>query len=276
MEQNINILIPDQMLGSLEWDHSFTINRIGYYAKPTNHYMKRGGIKEAVMILCLDGYGYVDYKEKEYQIKKGDLVFLEPQTPHRYGTWDDKSWTIIWVHFSGGGIKGLMELFENYSINHISPIQNYSFIAEELRRIISLLRDTYTAIDIHKACGMLQLLLLDCVELYSHKLGNHQYVKKAIHFMKSNVSNNIDLEAISQHLGISTFHTIRIFKQSLMTTPMQYYNMMRINEAGRLLLSTDITVTEISQMLNYSSQFHFSQVFKKKMGVSPSSYRKLM
>lgn len=276
MEQHINIIIPDQTLNLMEWEHQFTINRIGQYIKPKDHHMEREGIREAVMILCLDGYGYVHYKGKEHLIQKGNFVFLEPYTPHAYGTWDDRSWSILWIHFSGNGIGGLMKLFEKHNIDHISSIPNYLFIAEELRHIIALLQDTYTAIDIHKACSMLQLLLLDYIEQYSHCSSDRRYIKKATHYMKNNLKNNIDLEDIAKHLGITTFHTIRIFKQSLMTTPMQYYQMMRVSEAGRLLLSTDLSVTEICQMLNYSSLYQFSQVFKKKMGVSPAAYRKLM
>ncbi|MCI8359967.1 MAG: helix-turn-helix transcriptional regulator [Clostridiales bacterium] len=86
----------------------------------------------------------------------------------------------------------------------------------------------------------------------------------------------MDLQALSQHLGVSTFHTIRIFKTVLLCTPMRYYNMLRLHEAGRLLLHTNWTVEEISRRLGYSSQFYFSQQFKKKMGVSPSAYKKLM
>lgn len=102
---------------------------------------------------------------------------------------------------------------------------------------------------------------------------SNQYVQKAIGFMKENLDNNIDLDAIARHLGVSTYHTIRIFEQALTATPMQYYNTMRMNRAAKLLRSTDMTVTEISQKMNYSSPFLFSQQFKKKIGVSPSVYK---
>lgn len=276
MEKHINILLPDQAINSLEFQHSFLIDKAGYYHRP-NHETERTDLNEAILMLCLGGCGYVDYKGKNYQIRQGDIVILEPHVPHRYGAKKDDPWTIIWVHFHGDGIPGLMTLFKKFGINNIFHLENYQSIAEELNNILLLLTDHYNSLDIHKACSILQMVLLRMIETYAHKSSDdNRYMQEAIRFMKENVYNNIDLQTISQHLGISTYHTIRIFKTSLMTTPMQYYNMMRINEAGRLLLSSDLTVIEISRKMNYSSQFHFSQQFKNKMGVSPITYKKLM
>lgn len=276
MSQYINITVPEPILNSMEWNNPFIIKRAGHYMQPKDHHIERQGFKEAMIILCLDGYGYVHYKGKEHLIKKGDFIFLEPYTLHKYGTWNDRAWNVLWIHFIGDGIDSLTQQFEKYNIDHVSHVANYQIIAEKLHSIIALLHDTYTTIELRKACSMLQLILLEYIELHTRKSNDRQYIQSAIHYMKNNLKNNIELEDIAGHLGITTFHTIRIFKQSLMTTPMQYYQMMRVNEAGRLLLSTDLSISEICQMLNYSSLYQFSKVFKKKMGYSPTAYRKLM
>ena len=277
MHPHINILLPDQTLSSLEMRHNFLINKIGYYCKPQNHVMERTDISEAVFMLCLDGCGSVDYKGGKYEIQRGDPVFLEPHTPHRYEANEENPWTIFWVHFSGNGIAGLCTLFQKYNMGHVFRLENYQSAADEFKNIVMLLSENLDAIGIHKACCMLEMLLLGCIETYAHKSSDdNRYVAEAIRFMKENVNNSLDLPGISEHLGISTYHTIRIFKSAVMSTPMQYYNMLRMNEAIRLLLSTELTVVEISQRLHYSSQFYFSQQFKKKMGVSPTSYKKQM
>lgn len=275
MQDYTNIFVPDPALKALDWKNPFIINRAGYYKKPMHHNV-RDGLKEAVVILCLEGQGYVKYKGKEYRIRTGDLIFLEPGISHAYGPDEENPWTILWIHFSGSGVGGLIDLFAKYGIEHISNVKNHTFIADELRRIITMLQNYGDPLNIQKACCALQSLLLDYVETASRSYGDDYYIKKAIRFMKNHIGDNIDLEKISEHLGISTFHTIRLFKGALMTTPMQYYNAMRINEAGRLLQDTDLSVTEISRKLNYSSQFYFSQVFKAKMGLSPAAYKKQM
>ena len=277
MERDINIILPDQLLCSLEFSHSFVVNRAGYYHKPSDYHMDNVVLDEAVLILCLDGTGYVEYKERKQVIHRGDMIFLEPQTLHSYGTDDEDAWTILWVHFKGGGLPELLSLFKRYGINHIFHMESHQYAAEELKDIILLLQNQYTSINIYKACCKLEMILLSFFDAYPRSISkeNH-YREDAVRFMNENLYNNIDLQAISQYLGISTFHTIRIYKTAFLSTPMQYYNMLRLNEAGRLLLHTDWTVEEISRRLGYSSQFYFSKQFKKKMGVSPSSYKKLM
>lgn len=277
MEPFINIILPDQFLRSLEYSHSFLVNRAGFYKKPENYHMDRVILEEAILILCLDGAGYVEYKEKRHEIHRGDIMFLEPHTAHNYGADDENPWTILWVHFSGSGLPALLELFKRYNISHIFHMENYQPAAEELNGILQLLRGQYTSVDIHKACCKLEMLLLSLLDVNPKGMSKDNYYRdEAIRFMKDNIYNNIDLTAISEHLGISTFYTIRIFKNAFLPTPMQYYNMLRLNEAGQLLLSTDQTIAEISQKLNYSNPFYFSQQFKKKMGVSPNTYKKLM
>jgi AraC family transcriptional regulator of arabinose operon len=275
MEKKINIILPEHILNSLEFDHNFVITRIGYYQNPTNHYIERTDLKDAVLLLCLNGSGYVQYKGKNYNIKRGDVVFLEPNVPHSYGSVGNDLWTILWVHFDGKGIPEYVKLLKKYNIDYVFNTPNYNSIAEELNNILLLLESNYNSLDIGKACCLLQLVLLNILEMHSDTVStNNQYIKKAVGFMKDNIDNNITLDDLSRYLGISTYHTIRIFKGILTSTPMQYYNMMRMNRAAKLLRSTDMTVTEISQKLNYSSPFLFSQQFKKKIGVSPTVYKK--
>jgi AraC-type DNA-binding domain-containing proteins len=277
MGKDIKVLLPAQAIEDLEFKHNFILNRIGYYEKIKHHHVKRTDLDEAILILCLDGRGYVNYKDKKYDINSGDVVFLEAHVPHEYGSKSDDPWTILWVHFSGDGVSGYTDLLRKYNIDNIFHIEKLNGVAEELNNLLLLFGDNYNSIDIHKACCVLQMVLLSFVENHSQtSLKHNLYVNKAISFMKSNVYANIDLKAISKHLRISTFHIIRVFKLASLPPPMQYYNTMRINEAAKLLLSTNLTVSEISGKLNYSSQFLFSQQFKKKMGCSPTSYKELM
>ncbi|HIZ83686.1 MAG TPA: AraC family transcriptional regulator [Firmicutes bacterium] len=276
METHVNILLPDTILDSLEFQHSFIVNRAGYYQRPSDYHMERDGIEEAVLILCLDGCGYAEYKGKRQEIHRGDVVFLEPRTYHSYGTRDDDPWTILWVHFSGSGLPALLSLFKKHGLQHIFHLENRQPAAEQLEQIVQLLSGRYAAMDIYKACCKLELLLFSFFEASPPSPKDSRYIEEAVRFMKENLYGNMDLQALSRHLGLTSFHTIRIFKSAFMTTPMQYYNALRLDEAGRQLLHTDDSVAEISRRFGYSSQFHFSQNFKKKTGLPPTEYRKMM
>jgi AraC-like DNA-binding protein len=59
-------------------------------------------------------------------------------------------------------------------------------------------------------------------------------------------------------------------------SPIQYQAHLRLSEAKRLLLSTDMQISEISDRLGYSSPEYFSRQFASKVGVSPSNYTEHM
>ena len=55
---------------------------------------------------------------------------------------------------------------------------------------------------------------------------------------------------------------------------MEYFFDLKITEAKRLLLESELSVSKISDMLNYSSIHNFSRAFKRATGDSPQNYKK--
>ncbi|MCI8359966.1 MAG: hypothetical protein HFE86_01345 [Clostridiales bacterium] len=188
MEKNCNIVLPEQILRSLEFPHSFVVNRAGCYTKPKDYHMDNVVLDEAVLSLCLDGEGYVEYKEKRHTIHRGDMIFLEPQTLHSYGTDDPAAWTIVWAHFSGAGLPGLLRLFKKYGINHIFHMEDFQYAAEALNRVILLVRPPYAAVNLYKACCKLEMVLLSFFEAYPRSLAkDSRYKDEAVRFMQENL-----------------------------------------------------------------------------------------
>ena len=50
---------------------------------------------------------------------------------------------------------------------------------------------------------------------------------------------------------------------------------LKLNKAGRMLLTSELSVKEIASMVGFEDQFHFSRNFKKHFGYSPSEYRNM-
>ncbi len=100
------------------------------------------------------------------------------------------------------------------------------------------------------------------------------YVTKAIKLMKGNIEDPMLVEDIAWKLGLSAEHFIRIFKNEMDITPHQYNVRLRVQDAATRLISTDKHIGKISDELSFENQFHFSRVFKKCTGFSPSEYRK--
>ena len=77
--------------------------------------------------------------------------------------------------------------------------------------------------------------------------------------------------AAMEHLSVSRYR--EVFKNQTGMSPVDYRTALRISNACRLLLQTDLTVAEIAADCGYSDVFFFMRLFKRKTGVTPGEYR---
>lgn len=82
------------------------------------------------------------------------------------------------------------------------------------------------------------------------------------------------LSRLSEITGYSYNYMSNIFKKNTSTTLLDYYHSKRMKTAKRLLAENKRTVSEVAELLGYSSIYTFSRAFKKQFGISPSEYRK--
>ncbi len=92
-------------------------------------------------------------------------------------------------------------------------------------------------------------------------------------YLENNVYSNASINDICDKFGYSKCHICKVFKSAADTTIVDYYNSLKINEAKRLLLETNVNVEEISALLRYDSPQYFSKVFKKYTNMTPSYFR---
>ena len=97
------------------------------------------------------------------------------------------------------------------------------------------------------------------------------YIKN---YIDSNYAEDIKLEQLSTMAYMNKFHLISEFKQSYRVTPIEYLILKRIEISKNLLISTNHSMEEISSIVGFNSQSYFNQVFKKKVGKTPSQFRK--
>ena len=100
-----------------------------------------------------------------------------------------------------------------------------------------------------------------------------QFTGKVMQYIEENLSADLSLEQIADHLHISASHLSRTFKKSAGVSLTDYINQVRIDRAKDLLRSTDIYIYAISEMVGYRDATYFSSIFKKFVGVSPTEYR---
>ncbi len=102
-----------------------------------------------------------------------------------------------------------------------------------------------------------------------------QAIDRVIHEIHRNLGERITIDDMARIAMFSKFHFTRLFQRVTGIPPARFLYAVRLQEAKRLLLSTSLTVTEISTMIGYSSLGTFSTRFKSCVGLSPTAYREL-
>jgi len=95
-----------------------------------------------------------------------------------------------------------------------------------------------------------------------------------IYYIYKYIDTNINLDELSQNLGVSKFHMHRIFKNEFGKNVYESIKSIRLQKASNLLLSNkNSTISQIAKMCGYSSQTSFSKVFKEKFLMTPKEWR---
>lgn len=108
------------------------------------------------------------------------------------------------------------------------------------------------------------------------KLTDNDYIGKSIEYMNEYYNSNISIDEICKNIYISSCHFQRIFKKHMNQTPYNYLMEIRVNRAKEKLLEEKMPIEEIARLCGFVSATHFSAVFKRMEGISPSAFRKLI
>ena len=110
---------------------------------------------------------------------------------------------------------------------------------------------------------------------YIFESANKKYVvEQIVDYLDRHYNEKISLDQIAQNMYLSPFYISRIFKNEVGDTPINYLINLRMEKARKLLLEKqDCSIQEIAQCVGYDDAYHFSKLFKKHYGNSPSQYR---
>lgn len=98
-------------------------------------------------------------------------------------------------------------------------------------------------------------------------------MRRVTQYINQNYASPISLEELAKVAIVSKSTLINAFKLAYDTTPIKYINRVRLNKAKALLLNTDSSVSEISEMVGFQSLHYFSRYFKNHEDLSPVEYR---
>lgn len=107
------------------------------------------------------------------------------------------------------------------------------------------------------------------------KLKKYDYRLKQIEsYIKDNLNTSISTKDVANYMHLSDKQICRIISQGKGISTKEYINSLKFLKAKKLLINTEYSISEISDILGFSSQYYFNQFFKKREGYSPSVFRK--
>jgi len=138
--------------------------------------------------------------------------------------------------------------------------------------------------DIFKASGqydtfveMVRILLEATLEVRKSKFENNKYahvIARAEEYVKNNCCDpNISLISAARHVGMSSAHFSTVFSQQQGQTFISYLTAVRMEKAKKLLLSTNMKLSDVALEVGYNEPNYFSHVFRKTEGMTPKEYR---
>lgn len=112
------------------------------------------------------------------------------------------------------------------------------------------------------------------VPVYRGAKQQDELVHDAVLWMRQNLGEELNLDTLASQFAVSERTLIRRFKHSTGKPPKQFLQSLRIDEARRLLETTDHSLEEITERVGYSDVSSFRRLFKREVQLSPADYRK--
>lgn len=94
------------------------------------------------------------------------------------------------------------------------------------------------------------------------------------HYIDLHYKEQLDLDTLAKAAHVNKYYMSHAFKREYGVSPINYLIRRRIEESRYLLRETDLSLSQIAQILGFSSPSYFSQSFRRSQGMSPMEFRR--
>lgn len=108
----------------------------------------------------------------------------------------------------------------------------------------------------------------------SHIIVSNSFIELIKSYLRDNVYKTITLDDLCRKFNVSKSNLCKKWKEHSDIGVIDYFISLKIKEAKRLIKNGEYSITQIADMLGYSTIHHFSHSFKKGTGVSPTDYKR--
>lgn len=236
--------------------------------------------------ITLQGYRRTITPMYSYSYQNGDVALLPPFVLHRTIAEYDEPYERIMIKFSPEFAAPFMQKVGQHVFHQLYDTPVYHFSREVQEKLKDMFFDIlyeYQKDTPYKEFilqGMLFRLFTTILEEHIptrsdfHAVQLSPQIIDAIVYMENHYKEQPSLEETAQYAGFSTGYFSRLFRTQLGTTYSEYLNNIQIRHVQILLSTTKLSIMEIAHETGYCHGEYLSAQFKKKIGMTPSQYRK--
>lgn len=220
-------------------------------------------------------------------VKAGDIVFI-PKYVYRRTTYiSNEPYERILLKFTDSMIDDLIKTIGVRNFNELCQEHVIHFEKSTQTKILSILNEmeqewnSYNEYSELLLKGLLNKLIITCIRehtIYGINILNlekkHDCLANAIKYIKAHLRENPSLNETARNINISSSYLSKLFV-SYMHTPFSAFVLNeKITYARKLLVNSNLSMTEIAAEAGFSSNSYFSDCFKRTTGLSPLQFRK--
>ena len=211
-----------------------------------------------------------------YHLKQGDLIFYAPMQFHTQSTFEKISSSYLTINFK-------------MNFNHADLLCNKIFSLKRdsyfivTRLIEELSNDNLYSNDL-SLCYLkeliIQMLRLNNSHFHSkptthmQQTYENELLNDILLYIDNNIYEKISVSTLCEHFCISTSMLHSLFRKNMNNTAKNYINELKLSKSKELIRNSTHTLSEISEMLGFSSIHYFSKKFKSYFNISPTEYSK--
>lgn len=243
---------------------------------PPNHCFGYAKRNHYLIHYILSGQGEYRVGNKVFQLGKGDGFLICPEVSTLYKAANDDPWSYKWIGFSGDNAKKAIEyvgLNESRLIFHYDKDDALTICFNKLEELCDKNVNNEMLL-----AGYMLLLLGNLKEQYkpaeakeASRKRNH--FDEATKYIQMNYAQNIKIDDIADHVGITRSQLYRIFKESAKISPKEYLMNYRLDCSTILIHTTNLSFKEIADSVGFEYTSHFYRMFKQHFGITPSEYK---
>ena len=227
--------------------------------------------RTAEIIFVIEGTATAICDGKSYQLKPGCILFIAPELVHKFINSSDPYYSMI-IQVDPNLLLGDISLLEKVPKSPIWEDPEHKNIAWELmhaaiKRRYELDQDVLMLLSSAVVRALLKVFPMQ------ERDKSGKSVMRILDYCQEHFREPITVSQMAKDLYLSQSQISHTLSKILGTTFPKYLNTLRVNEAIRLLNSTDLSISDIAGLSGYSTTRNFYGAFVKYTGIAPSAYR---